>query len=198
MGNYTRLLISSRCEFEAKNCLPVTWHPLFDPQDFLIVTRQEEPYGEEVQWALYRTSAGAALERVAQVIGRLRGHTPAWTFLRPLEILRDELGRCAPDELVELDVTPLAATNDVLNRRVAQAPAAFARMLQALSGDPEKDLAVLNELVGQYSLAKEVSLTDLGGEERMFLLIGTYWGDAERDAFYTLEYFGVCYRRADS
>jgi len=32
----------------------------------------------------------------------------------------------------------------------------------------------------------------------MFLLIGTYWGDAEREALYSPGYFGEGYWRADS
>jgi hypothetical protein len=41
-------------------------------------------------------------------------------------------------------------------------------------------------------------VADLGAEERMFLLIGTYWGDAEREALYSPGYFGEGYWRADS
>lgn len=197
MGNRTRLSIGGRGEFEANNCLPVTWLALFDPRDFLVETHQEQQE-EEFEVALYRTSAGAALERVARAIGRLRGRTPAWAFLRPLEILRDELAYCAPDETVELNTMELWATSEASRRKVAQAPAAFARMLEALRGDTQRDLAALNELAGEYSLVNEVSVANLSGEERMLVLLGTYWGDAEREALYSLEYFGESYWHADS
>lgn len=60
-------------------------------------------------------------------------------------------------------------------------------MLESLTGEERKDLEILNHLVDDYSMGAISSLADLDPEDRMFVLIGTYWG--EREDVYTLEYF---------
>jgi hypothetical protein len=190
MGNQTMLYFGDCCEFEASNCLPVTWLALFGLQDFVVEERREG--SEEYEIAAYRTSHSAALERVNSVIDRLQGQTPVWAYLRPLEILRDELRLCSSDQPVELDVTQFyRARNQVYRQRVIEGPAAFAGMLEAITGDEARDLALLNQLVSDYSLFGTSSVADLHPEDRMFVLIGTYWG--EREDLYTLEYFGESY-----
>jgi hypothetical protein len=152
----------------------------------------EGPLYEECDVAVYQTSQRAALERVEAVIDRLVGQTPVWAYLRPLEILRDELRLCSSDQPVELDVTQFYwAGNQVYRQRVIEGPAAFAGMLTALSGDEARDLALLNQLVSEYSVFATPSVADLHPEDRMFVLIGTYWG--EREDLYTLEYFDESY-----
>jgi len=81
MGNRTSLTFSDCCQFEANNCLPVTWLALYNPQEFLVETRHENLEDDEDEGydvALYRTSHNTALKRVEQVINLLKGKTPAW------------------------------------------------------------------------------------------------------------------------
>ena len=59
--------------------------------------------------------------------------------------------------------------------------------LESLTGEERKDLEILNRFVNDYSMGTISSLADLDAEDRMFVLIGTYWG--EREDIYTLEYF---------
>ncbi len=166
MGNRTSLYFENYCEFEANNCLPVTWLALFDPDEFVIETRRED--SEEYEVAGYRTSQPMALRRVELTIDKLKGRTPVWAFLRPLEILRDELKRCPPEESIVLDVTQLRSTNEAFERRVVQCVEAFSRMVDALTGDEERDLALLNRLVNDLSIGHLSSVVHLTPEERMF------------------------------
>ena len=230
MGNRTALSFGECCEFEANNCLPVTWLSLFSQKDLTVETRRFEyekvtpqkiikpPSGlrsaikrllgrekhssskpaanvetretlyEEAQVAVYQTSRATALERVESAILSLEGKTPIWTYLRPLEILRDELQHCQSGNPVELDVTQFYWARDpVYQQRILDGPSAFAHILESLTGEEHKDLGILNHLVNDYSMGAISSLADLDAEDRMFVLIGTYWG--EREEIYTLEYF---------
>ena len=196
MGNRTALSIGSCCEFEANNCLPVTWLALFAAQEFLIETDEED--SEKYEVAVYRTSQTSALQRITQTIAKLKKHTPAWSYLRPLEILRDELGHCLPDEPITLDVTQLWAMNESFKQKVSGAISAFVEMLGKFTGDKEHDLATLDQLVNDLSTSIISSVADLSGEEKMFALIGTYWGDEEREALYSLEYFSESYWNTNS
>jgi hypothetical protein len=147
---------------------------------------------EEYDVAIYRTSQTQALQRVESVISKLQGHTPVWAFLRLLEILRDELVRC-PQEIIELDLTQFWAIDQVFEQRVAQAPDDFTRLLQGLTGEEGQDLVALDRLVSLYDRAQISSIADLNPKDRMFVLIGTYWGDPKREAMYSPEHFNEAY-----
>jgi hypothetical protein len=189
VGNRTMLSFSSCCEFEANNCLPVTWLALFSPEDFVVETQREDD--EEYSVAIYRTAQPTALQRAELAIDRLKGQTPAWAYLRPLEILRDELRSCPAIATIELDVTQFWAKDDAFRQKVIEGPAAFAILLDTITGDQQKDLAALDRLVDDYSIANISSVVDLDAEDRMFVLIGTYWG--EREDIYSLECFDEDY-----
>jgi hypothetical protein len=193
VGNRAMLSIGTCCEFEANNCLPVTWLSLFGSDDFVVETHQEG--GEEFKMALYRTPRSAALQRVNSAISRLEGETPAWAYLRPLKILWDELQYCSSSETVELDVTQFWAKDEAYRQRVIDAASAFSDMLNTITGDETQDLVILDRFVDEYSIASVTTVADLHPENRMFILIGTYWG--EREHLYTLEYFGETYWTAN-
>lgn len=194
MGNRTMLSLGSCCEFEANNCLPVTWLALFSSEDFVVETQRED--GEEYIAAIYRTSRPAALQKAELAIDRLKRQTPAWAYLRPLEILRDELLSCSANEAVELDVTQFWAKDEAFRQKVSEGPAAFVNLLSVMSGDRQKDLAALDRLVDAYSIGSISSVVDLDAEDRMFVLIGTYWGEHEN--IYSLGYFDESYWASDS
>jgi hypothetical protein len=239
MGNRTMLSFGTCCDFEANNCLPVTWLALFEPHEFLVETRRfeyeqlkrQESAGpvkrflevirriirpgddkdlgssagvqtqnvlyEEAEVAVYKTLSVQALERVEAVIERLKGKTPIWAYLRPLEILREELRLCPQDGPVELDVTQLYwAKEPVYGQRVSEAASAFAQMLDSLTGDERGDLATLDQLVNDYNLFPTSTVADLDPETLAFTLFGTYWG--EREDLYAMEYFDEAYWTADS
>lgn len=238
MGNRVQLAFGACCEFEANNCIPVTWLALFESTEFLVERRVDEPaqhaqrpaeqpqagafhkfllairraFGrnlektggdresqsqalrepEEYDVAVYRTSKLQAVRRVESAIGSLKGSTPIWAFLRPLEILRDELHLCS-EETVELDVSQFWAINKAFEQRVSQAPDELTRLLNGLTGDGEQDLAALTRLINLYSRTQISSVADLDPEDRIFVLIGTYGGDQEREAKYSPEHFGAAY-----
>lgn len=185
MGDRAVLSIDACCEFEANNCIPITWLALFGPDDFFVEKRREG--SEEYAVTIYRTLRPAALQRVKLAINRLQGRTPAWAYLRPLEILRDELGRCPLDAFVELDATQFWAKGDTFKQRVIQGSNAFANMLDAMTGDKQQDLGILNSLVNDFSSARVSLVEALRPEDRVFVLIGTYYG--EREDLYSMDYF---------
>jgi hypothetical protein len=152
---------------------------------------------DEYEAAVYQTSQVAALRRVEGAIDRLKGQTPAWPFLRPLEILRDELRRCPPDETVELELTQFWAMDDARRERVRRAATAFGRWLDDVAGDAG-DIAALDRLVNDYTLGRVSSVADLHPEDRMFVLLGTYWGEPDREALYSLAHFDAAYWSSDA
>ncbi len=189
VGNRVSLSISACCEFEANNCIPVTWLALFGPNDLTVDTRCDGP--EKYDAVVYKTSQSVAFQRVEQAISKLRGRTPAWKYLRPLEVLRDELKRCSVNSSVELDATQFWAMNETFRQLVVHGPVAIATMIDAMTGEKQHDMAVLNTLVNDFNVVRISSVANLNPEERMFTLIGMYWG--EREDQYSLEYFGEAY-----
>lgn len=196
MGNRTVLIFSNCCEFEANNCLPITWLALFRPQDFLIETRHED--GEEYEVALYRTKRDTALKQVNQVVNSLKGRTPAWAFLRPIEILKDELTFCSSAEIIELNATQFWAIDESFQLKITNAATTFQEMVSNFIGNSEHDIPLVTQLANEYSMGTISSVTEIDSEERMFILIGTYWGDPEREKLYSFDYFGEKYWRSES
>jgi hypothetical protein len=198
MGNRTYLTFGTRCEFDANNCLPVTWLALFEEPEFRVEMRRfeegnEEDYeeNEENEVAVYQTSQPIALKRADATIDKLKDHTPIWSYLRPLEILRNELKCCASDTVIELNVTELWAKDEIFEQRVSQAPAAFKEMLNSVTGEEEEDLRLLTELVNRFNIGKIASMVELDSDGKMFVLIGSYSG--EEEDLYSFGYFDKAY-----
>ena len=194
-GAHTYLSFGDCCEFEASNCIPVTWLALFAAGDWIVEPRQRGP--EEYVAALYQTTRMEALQRVDTAIERASSHPDVWAYLRPLEILRDELERCGPGARVELKATQVWQGNDEIRRVIRAAVADFAAMMDGLSEEGESKLAALTALVNRLNYSKVSSVADLDADARMFVLIGTYWGDGEREELYSLEYFNEDYWNAE-
>lgn len=199
MGNRTSLIFGDYCEFEANNCLPVTWLSLFASHELLVEIRHgdlEESEGEEYEAALYQTSQANALERVEQAVISLKGRTPAWAFLRPLEIIRDELYLCSSTATIELDATQFWAISEAFQKNIAEAANAFQEMKAGFSGNEEHDISLLDRLVSSYNPGSISSIANMDPESRMFIMVGTYWGDPVREDLYSSDYFSEGYWRA--
>jgi hypothetical protein len=123
----------------------------------------------------------------------LEGFTPAWALLRPIEILLDELNLCPTDTILNLDLTEIWAFDDTFKLKMTKIVSSFDHFIETLKGDKENDLTNLSKLVGELTLGPISSVDNLTPEEKMFVLIGTYWGKPEREALYSLEYFGLNY-----
>jgi hypothetical protein len=188
MGSRTYLCLGQCWEIEANNCLPITWLALFGAQEFVIESREER--GEQYQIAIYRTTRSSALNRVKQAIVKIKVQSSVWCYFRPLEILEHELQKCPLEESVILDVTQLWATNESLSYKVSQARSAFDAFVNDLTGHEAQNLDSLNQLIGDLALYPMTSVASLSGEDKMFILFGTYWGDPESESLYSLEFFG--------
>lgn len=57
---------------------------------------------------------------------------------------------------------------------------------------------ILTQLVNDFSVGKISSVTDLEYGEKMFVLIGTYWGQEDDEDLYPLEYFDEVYWAANA
>ena len=77
MGNRTYLTFGNYCQFDANNCLPITWLALFLPQDFFTEGHQED--GEQYVIAFYQTSRELALQRLKEVINKIKSNLPVFT-----------------------------------------------------------------------------------------------------------------------
>jgi hypothetical protein len=177
MGNRTYLFFATHCEFEANNCIPVTWLALFEPQEFCI----EENKEEESLAAGYKTCQSKALPRLDQFINQLRKNPTVWQFFRPLEILRDELSLCPEETAVVLDLAQFWAIDEEYQDRTRHAANFFEDTINRFTQNKEEDLILLNKLVNQFDPGDMISLSDLNGEDLMFILVGTYWGDPEKE-----------------
>jgi hypothetical protein len=74
MGNRTMLHLGNCCEFEANNCLPVTWLALFDPQEFAVETRRLE-YEKVVPREVTKPPRGL-WSAIKRLLGRDLGRRP--------------------------------------------------------------------------------------------------------------------------
>ena len=191
VGNQTFLYLGGCGEFEANNILPVTWLSLFTSEEFIIETRTQD--GEEFEVAVYQTSIEAALERIRQVRVHIEDKTPIWIYLRPIVVLHDILAQCPSDEIIELDLSQFWDKDQIYRERVVESPTRFTDLLASVTGQEEDDLARLNQLVNYLSLNHISSVTELNSEDKMFVLIGTYWGDKELEELYSFEYFDDAY-----
>lgn len=95
----------------------------------------------------------------------------------PLEVLEEELKRCPADEEIVLDFTELwhHVGSRVLptDQPLRDAAAAFARLLDGLTGDEGRDRAELDRLVNVFGLSvAPFSVADLPAMERWFSGIG--------------------------
>lgn len=191
MGIRTLLSYKDCCQFEANNCLPVTWLSLFSPQDFILETQQED--GEEYKVAIFRTSRDEALRQADHAITILNGHTPTWSYLHPIEILKTELISCPSEGTIELDLTQFWQINEDYQQIVTASVTDFQKMVSMCSGNGNYDIPILTQLVNKYSLGKIPSIGELSAEDCMYLFFGTYWGDPEREELYSMDYFGDDY-----
>ena len=214
MENRTRLFFGDLFEFEGNDCLPVTWLSLFDNDEYVVEISDESgergglvqrilsmfqplqdtgPLGsinsQQITLAAgYRTSQPEALERVELYIKRIKYHSPAWTFLRPLEVLRDRLLDCPEEATIILDLTQFWATDQECERRSRDAVDEFAVMVNNLNGNAEHDLALFENLVQLYVCDDSIALKALSPEECAPLLVGAE-GQKEQ---YSRELVGEC------
>jgi hypothetical protein len=196
MGNRTSLTLGHYCEFEANNCIPITWLALFAQQDFLTENRDFD--GDKFTVSLFSTSRELAIQHVEKALSQVKNNVFIWPFLRPFKILLDELELCPSNEKIELDVTQFRDAGKIFDKRAIQAVSSFVEMLNALNGDKTSDLERLNRLINDLNLGKDFLVSNLSAEEKMFVLIGTYWGNPEQEALYSLEYFNDDYWNARS
>jgi hypothetical protein len=182
-------------EFEANNCLPATWLALFEPKEYVIEREDEDEDEDDEEYVVvgYKTTALKASQRVKTVINQIKGQTPVWAFLKPLEILWDELALCSEEDVITLDLTQLWAIDESYEQKIQEAVWDFRKMLQQFNGSLEYDLSLLNQFIGAFALGPTLSVMDLSAEEKMFVMIGTYYGDEEHEDLYSLEYFGEEY-----
>lgn len=191
MGNQAILSLGDCGEFEASNLIPITWLSLFVAADLHIEKLVED--GEEYEAAKFQTSPTTAVDRVKQIRNKLEGKTPIWPYLRPIEILQEILVYCPADEIIELDVTQFWQINEVYRQRVASVTTNFEQMMASITSEEAHDLSVLDQMVNDLSLNQIASVADLDSEDKMFVLIGTYWGDEILENKYSLEFFDDFY-----
>lgn len=177
MGQYTYLYLGERCEIEAKNCLPISWLPLFAADNFSVVPSAIA--GDTYLAYVLKTSAEEALHKAERAKARLLPFPHISRFLRPIEILITELQHRASADLVKLDATQLVQEDDVFAQRLQNGPRAFDEMLGAMTGDEGQDCSRLERFISTFKLSQIDSLRKMHSEDRMFLLFGTYWGDDE-------------------
>jgi hypothetical protein len=219
MGNRTHLFFFDRGQIDANNCLPVTWLSLFDKNEYVIErsiigvekgnifkrisniflnilgknSGQQLDTPRETVAAGYRTSRDKAIQRVDSFISRIKGHSPAWSFLRPLEVLRNELSACPEGSIIVLDLTEFWAKDEDYGERAKVAAFEFSKMVDGFNGQTDHDLSLLDNLIKNYLLGNITSIRDLSPDDRMFVFIGTYTGDEERENHYSHKFFDENY-----
>ena len=190
MGNRTYLSLGKNCQFDANNCVPVTWLALFTPDEFEVLYDQEDP--EEGEINIYRTSQSLALERLTKVIQQLKTSS-VWGFLRPLEILKEELQTCLPTDIIELDVTQFDIMDGSSEMRAKQAVSDFRNFVNAVPSKETDDIVLFAKLVNKFELGSSTDINNLSSEDKMFLFIGGYSSSNAHEEKYSLAYFSDNY-----
>ena len=194
MGNRTCLTFGNYCQFDANNCLPITWLALFTPQDFL--TQEQEEDGDKSTFILYRTTRELAIQRIENVINKTKKNSAVWSFLRPLGLLKDELELCPASSEIELNMTQFWSIDSVFEQKTTQAASIFTSTINGFIGNGILDIKTLSELVKDFSLGNISSVSNLNSEEKMYVLIGFYEGNPEHEKLYSIAYFNDDYWKA--
>ncbi len=185
MGSRAILQASSSFEIESSNCIPVTWFALFGEGDLHSETVRDEC--EQYQSIVYKTTARQALARIKSVIPSLEDKNPVWSFLRPIEILRDEISQSPTDLVIVLDVTQFWFYDESMQKQLEDAPRNFLRFVSGLTGNRSHNVAQLDELVSLYNLARFSSVLDYPLDSLFLLLFGSFSGRGEEK--YSHEFF---------
>ena len=194
MGNRTYLTFDNYCEFDANNCLPVTWLALFTPQDFLTEEREEDD-GKFIV-ILYRTTRELAIQRVEDAINKTKQNSAVWPYLRPLELLKNELELCPVKGKIELDATQLSQIDSTFEQKIIHAVSIFTSAINNFNGNEIFDTKALNQLIESFNPWGTSSISDLDPEEKINMLIGFYEGNPEHEKLYSFEYFNEDYWKA--
>ena len=189
LGNRAILQVGSCFELESSNCIPVTWFALYGDGDLHLETVRDGY--EQYETILYKTTAKRALARITSVVPNLEDKTPVWSFLRPIEILRDEIYQCPPDRTISLDVTQFWFHDERMQKQLKDAPRNFLQFVSGLTGNRSYDIALLDELMSLYNLARFSSVLDYPLDNLVFLLFGSFSGRGEEK--YSHEFFNEAF-----
>jgi tetratricopeptide (TPR) repeat protein len=185
MGNRAFLSAQSVFEIEANNCIPITWFACFSPGSLVVEERRD---GSEVyEIAEFRAKSEESAPRIESAITLLRAKSPAWRYLRPLEILHAEISRCPAGTEIVLDATPFWSYSDAMQEQLLHAPQRFGQFLQEVTGREELDTSILDGFISDFSIVPFSSVAHRLVEDLADVMFGTYWG--ERQTLYSEAYF---------
>lgn len=191
MGNRAYLTLGSSGQFEANNCLPITWLALFNPSGFRQETRDFD--GDLAEIFCFQTTAGQAQQNIQAILPKITLYPHILRYLWLLKLLYEELQQI-PEEIVELDVSEWVAINEQWVTLMPTAPQLFQQLCEHFSGDEVQDLALLTQFVNQFKLDLPVqTLRQLNNEELSWLLVGFFEGDEELEEKYSPSFFGTAY-----
>ena len=183
------LQIGSCFEIESSNCIPVTWFALFGEGDLYSETVRDEC--EQYTIIVYKAPVQRVLARIKSVITSLEDKDPVWRFLRPIEILRDEISQCPTDLAITLDVTQFWFYDERMQKQLEDAPRNFCQFVSSLTGNGSHDVGLLDELISLYNLARFSSVLDYPLDSLVFLLCGSFSGRGEQK--YSHEFFNEAF-----
>jgi tetratricopeptide (TPR) repeat protein len=185
LGIRAYLTVDSCFQITSNNCIPVTWFALFRDGDLHPETVRDGY--EQYETILYKTTAKRALTRIKSIVPSLEDKSPVWSFLRPIEILRDEISQCPTDSTITLDVTQFWFYDESMQQQLKDAPRNFSQFVSALTGNMSHDIALLDELISLYNLAQFSSMLNYPVDSLVFLLFGSLSGRGEEK--YSHEHF---------
>jgi hypothetical protein len=140
---------------------------------------------------VYKATAKRVLARIKSVIPSLEDKNPVWGFLRPIEILRDEISQCPTDLTITLDVTQFWFCDERMQKQLEDAPRNFVQFVSGLTGNSRHDVSLLDELISLYNLARFSSVLDYPLDSLVFLLFGSFSGRGEEK--YSHEFFNEAF-----
>lgn len=191
MGNRAYLTLGSSGQFEANNCLPITWLALFNPSDFRQETRDFD--GDLAEIVCFQTTAGQAQQNIQAILSKITLYPHILRYLWLLKLLYEELQQI-PEEIIELDVSEWVAINEQWATLMPTAPQLFQQLCTGFSGDEAQDLALLTQFVNQFKLDLPVqSLHQLNNEELSWLLVGFFEGEEALEEKYSPSFFKTSY-----
>ena len=176
-------------EIESNNCIPVTWFAAFAPGSFSVEERREGPETYEV--ALFRAQSEDSAHRLQSAIKLLRGKSSAWSFLRPLETIHDEICQCPAGTEIVLDATQFWQHSDAMRGRLQDATRHFGRFLQDATVHNSSPIALLDDLVSDLSIYPPPSVEQIATPNLAHIMFGTYWGEGQsryNESYFDTEY----------
>ena len=111
-------------------------------------------------------------------------------YFKPLEILQAEIAELNSEQKIVLNLTQfwhfntIDANNIILNLQ---------HFSDIIVGDRQFEAPDIDVLINRFALYQVEPVEKMDAFDKTHILFGVYWGDSEKEALYSLDYFRPSY-----